>query len=178
KYQEHGEQEALDTAKALVMDQQNITLGDRERLLGDLEGGGKVILPEPQALLTPASRMPGLDGRKMSKSYKNYISIREEPAEVEKKIRSMPTDPARVRRTDPGTPEKCPVWELHKIYSSDDTKEWVHEGCSAGSIGCLDCKMPLIESVQEELAPIRERANELERNQDMVRSIVAEGNEV
>lgn len=178
KYQEQGEQESLETAKALVMDQQNITLGDRERLLGDLEGGGKVILPEPQALLTPDSRMPGLDGRKMSKSYKNYISIREEPAEVEKKIRSMPTDPARVRRNDPGTPEKCPVWDLHKIYSDEETKKWVYEGCSSGSIGCLDCKMPLIKSVQEETAPIRERAEELERNPDMVRSIVAEGNDV
>lgn len=177
KYQEQGDHTALETAKALVMDQQNITLGDRERLLGDLEGGGKVILPEPQSLLTPASRMPGLDGQKMSKSYGNYISMREEPAEVERKVRSMPTDPARVRRNDPGTPEKCPVWELHKVYSDDETKAWVYEGCTSGGIGCLDCKKPIIEAVQEELEPIRKRAEEHERNPDLVRSIIAEGND-
>jgi len=177
KYQEQGDHTALETAKALVMDQQNITLGDRERLLGDLEGGGKVILPEPQSLLTPASRMPGLDGQKMSKSYGNYISMREEPAEVERKIRSMPTDPARVRRNDPGTPEKCPVWELHKVYSNDETKAWVYEGCTSGSIGCLDCKKPIVEAVQEALEPIRKRAEEHERNPDLVRSIIAEGND-
>ncbi|MBZ2187595.1 tryptophan--tRNA ligase [Alcanivorax sp. JB21] len=175
KYQEQGDDNALETAQALVMDQQNITLGDRERLLGDLEGGGKVILPEPQALLTPASRMPGLDGQKMSKSYGNFIGLREEPDEVDQKIRRMPTDPARVRRNDPGTPEKCPVWEFHKVYSDDATCAWVQEGCTTAGIGCLDCKKPVIDAVQAELEPIRRRAEEHMRNPDLVRTIVSEG---
>ncbi|WP_194865524.1 tryptophan--tRNA ligase [Alloalcanivorax profundimaris] len=175
KYQEQGDETALETARALVQGQQNITLGDKERLNGDLEGGGKVILPEPQSLLTPASRMPGLDGQKMSKSYGNFISLREEPDEVDAKIRRMPTDPARVRRSDPGNPEKCPVWEFHKVYSDDDTQAWVREGCTTAGIGCLECKKPVIEAVQEELAPIRKRAEEHLRNPDLVRTIVAEG---
>jgi tryptophanyl-tRNA synthetase len=175
KYQQDGDEEALAIAQALVNDQANITLGDKERLLGDLEGGGKIILPEPQALLTPASKMPGLDGQKMSKSYGNFISLREEPADVDEKIRRMPTDPARVRRTDAGNPDKCPVWQLHEVYSSDATKQWVQEGCRNAGIGCLDCKRPVIESVQAELEPIRKRAEEHVRNPDLVRSIVAEG---
>ena len=131
RYQERGDEQALDTARAVLQDQQNISLGDQERLYGDLEGGGKVILPEPQALLTPASKMPGLDGQKMSKSYDNTIALREEPESVEKKLRTMPTDPARVRRTDPGDPNKCPVWQLHEVYSDDDTKAWVQDGCTS-----------------------------------------------
>ena len=175
KYQEQGDEEALETARALVHDQQNITLGDRERLLGDLEGGGKIILPEPQALLTPASKMPGLDGQKMSKSYNNTISLREEPDAVDEKIRRMPTDPARVRRTDPGNPENCPVWQLHEVYSDEKTCTWVQEGCRSAGIGCLDCKKPVIESVQAELEPIRKRAEEHMRNPDLVRAIINEG---
>ncbi|WP_306799184.1 tryptophan--tRNA ligase [Alcanivorax quisquiliarum] len=175
KYQEQGDEQALETARALVLGQQNITLGDRERLLGDLEGGGKVILPEPQALLTPASKMPGLDGHKMSKSYGNFISLREEPDSVDEKIRRMPTDPARVRRTDPGNPEHCPVWQLHQVYSDDQTRQWVWEGCTTAGIGCLDCKKPVIDAVQAELEPIRRRAEEHARDPDLVRSIVADG---
>ncbi|MDF1820615.1 MAG: tryptophan--tRNA ligase [Alcanivoracaceae bacterium] len=175
KYQEQGDDEALETARALVQDQQNITLGDRERLLGDLEGGGKIILPEPQALLTPASKMPGLDGQKMSKSYSNTISLREEPDAVDEKIRRMPTDPARVRRTDPGNPENCPVWQLHEVYSDEKTCAWVQEGCRSAGIGCLDCKKPVIEAVQAELEPIRKRAEEHMRNPDLVRAIINEG---
>ena len=175
KYQEQGEDEALEIAQALVNSQQNITLGDKERLLGDLEGGGKIILPEPQALLTPASKMPGLDGQKMSKSYGNAISLREEPEAVDEKIRRMPTDPARVRRTDPGNPENCPVWQLHEVYSDEKTCAWVQEGCRSAGIGCVDCKKPVIESVQAELEPIRKRAKEHERNPDLVRTIIAEG---
>ena len=174
-YQEQGDDEALERAQALVQGQQNITLGDSERLLGSLEGGGKVILPEPQALLTPASKMPGLDGQKMSKSYGNTISLREAPEEVERKIRTMPTDPARVRRNDPGDPLKCPVWQLHEVYSDEATQEWVKNGCITAGIGCIDCKKPVIEAVQEELEPIRKQAREYELDPDMVRSIVAEG---
>ncbi|MEO1892810.1 MAG: tryptophan--tRNA ligase [Alcanivorax sp.] len=175
KYQEQGDESALEAARALVQNQQNITLGDKERLNGDLEGGGKVILPEPQSLLTPASKMPGLDGQKMSKSYGNFISLREEPDDVDAKIRRMPTDPARVRRSDPGTPEKCPVWEFHKVYSDDRTRQWVQEGCTSAGIGCLECKKPVIEAVQAELEPIRRRAEDHLRNPDLVRTIVSEG---
>lgn len=177
KYNEEGDVEALATAQALVREQQNITLGDKERLLGYLEGGGKVILPEPQALLTPESKMPGLDGQKMSKSYGNTIALREEPAEVEKKIRTMRTDPARVRRNDPGTPENCPVWQLHEVYSAEDVKQWVQTGCRNAGIGCLECKQPVIEAIQAELAPIQERARHYESNPDLVKTIIQEGSE-
>ncbi|MDP1707528.1 MAG: tryptophan--tRNA ligase [Gammaproteobacteria bacterium] len=175
RYQEQGDHSAIETARALVEARQNITLGDRERLFGYLEGGGRIILVEPHALLTPTSRMPGLDGQKMSKSYNNTISLREEPKVVETKLRAMPTDPARVRRTDPGDPEKCPVWSLHQVYSSDELKGWVQQGCRSAGIGCLDCKKPLIEAIQAELAPIRERAQEFAANPGLVRSIIAEG---
>ncbi|MDX1251923.1 MAG: tryptophan--tRNA ligase [Gammaproteobacteria bacterium] len=175
RYQEQGDQEALDTARALLEAQQNITLGDRERLFGYLEGGGRIILPEPQALLTPMSKMPGLDGQKMSKSYGNTIMLRESPESVQQKMRTMPTDPARVRRTDPGDPEKCPVWQFHQVYSSDEVKGWVQEGCRSAGIGCLECKQPVIDAVLAEQAPIRERAEEFAANPGLVRSIVADG---
>jgi tryptophanyl-tRNA synthetase len=177
QYQERGDVEALDTARALLEDQQNITLGDRERLFGYLEGGGKVILPEPQALLTPASKMLGLDGQKMSKSYGNTITLRESDASIEKKLSTMPTDPARVRRTDQGEPEKCPVWNLHGIYSNDATRAWVQEGCRSASIGCLDCKAPVIEAVKAELKPVRERAESYLEQPEVVRTIIAEGSD-
>ncbi|MCP5335738.1 MAG: tryptophan--tRNA ligase [Oceanospirillaceae bacterium] len=177
KYNEEGDAEALATAQALVREQQNITLGDKERLLGYLEGTGKVILPEPQALLTPESKMPGLDGQKMSKSYGNTIALREEPAEVEKKIRTMRTDPARVRRNDPGTPENCPVWQLHEVYSTDEVKQWVQTGCRNAGIGCLECKGPVIDAIKAELAPIQERARHYENNPDLVKTIIQEGSE-
>lgn len=175
RYQEQGDEQALDTARAVLQEQQNISLGDQERLYGDLEGGGKVILPEPQALLTPASKMPGLDGQKMSKSYDNTIALREEPELVEKKLRTMPTDPARVRRSDPGDPKKCPVWQLHEVYSDDDTRAWVQDGCTSAKIGCVDCKQPLIDAVLAEQKPIRERAMEYLESPDLVRSIITDG---
>ena len=177
KYQEQGDHEALGTARALLESQANITLGDRERLFGYLEGGGKIILPEPQALLTESPKMPGLDGQKMSKSYGNTIPLREDPEVIEKALRTMPTDPARVRLTDPGDPGKCPVWQLHEVYSDDDVCNWVQEGCKSAGIGCLDCKQPVIDAILKELAPIRERAQEFEENPKLVRSIIAEGNE-
>jgi tryptophanyl-tRNA synthetase len=175
RYQEQGDQEALEVARALLEGQGNITLSDRERLFGYLEGGGRIILPEPQALLTKASKMPGLDGQKMSKSYNNTISLRDSPAEVEKALRTMPTDPARVRRTDPGDPEKCPVWQFHQVYSDSSVHEWVQQGCRSAGIGCLECKQPIIDAVLAELAPIQERAREYEAQPDLVRSILNEG---
>ena len=175
RYQEQGDDEALESAKALLQDSQNLTLDDRERLFGYLEGARRLILVEPQALLTQASRMPGLDGQKMSKSYNNTIAMREEPDSVSKKIRTMPTDPARVRRTDPGEPERCPVWALHEIYSPDDRRQWVQEGCRTAGIGCLDCKQPLIDAVISEQAEFRERARPYEEDLDLVKNIVADG---
>lgn len=177
RYQEQGDEDALDVARALLESQQNVSVGDRERLFGYLEGTAKVILPEPQPLLTEAARMPGLDGQKMSKSYDNTIALREEPDSVARKIRTMPTDPARVRRTDPGRPDRCPVWSLHQVYSDEDTRNWSWEGCTTAGIGCLECKQPVIDAIQAELEPMRERGREYEDDPDQLRAIVAEGTE-
>jgi len=175
KFLEQGETEALSRAQALLEGQQNLSRGDRERLYGWLEGGGKKILVEPEALLTEAAKMPGLDGQKMSKSYGNTISLREDPESVTKKIRTMPTDPARVKRTDPGTPEKCPVWSLHLVYSDEAKKRWAHTGCTTAGIGCLDCKQPVIDAINAELAPMRSRAQVYLDDPTLVRNIVADG---
>jgi tryptophanyl-tRNA synthetase len=174
-YQEKGDEEALESARALLNDAQNLSMSDRERLFGYLEGSGKMILAEPEALLTEASKMPGLDGQKMSKSYSNTIALREDPDTVAKKIRTMPTDPARVRRTDPGNPANCPVWQFHQVYSDDRVRQWVTAGCTSAGIGCLECKQPVIDAVLAELAPIRERAQYYEDNPDQVRNILADG---
>lgn len=177
QYLEQGDQESLQLGRALVETQANLNTEARELLLGFIEGGGKIILPEPEPVLTPTPKFPGLDGQKMSKSYGNTIKLRDSAEEVEQKIRTMPTDPARVRLTDPGTPEKCPVWAFHEIYSDDDTKCWVKNGCTKASIGCLDCKKPLIDKINAELAPMRERAEELSAKPTMVKNILLEGAE-
>jgi tryptophanyl-tRNA synthetase len=177
RYQEQGDEAALEEGRALLADAQNLSLGDRERLFGYIEGGGKIILVEPQALLTEASRMPGLDGQKMSKSYGNTIALREDAKSVEKKIRTMPTDPARIRRTDPGTPEKCPVWSLHQVYSNDDTRAWVRKGCTSAGIGCLECKQPVIEGVLREQGPMLERAQKYIDDPTLVTNILEDGRE-
>ena len=176
-YLETGDQEALERARALLKEQQNISLGDQERLFGYLEGSGKMILAEPQSLLTRAPKMPGLDGRKMSKSYDNIISLREENDSISQKIKTMPTDPARVRLTDPGNPDKCPVWEFHEIYSDQQTQDWVQQGCRGAGIGCLDCKKPVIDAVVNEVEPIRLKARQLEENMGMVKSVISDGSE-
>ncbi len=177
RFQEQGDVEALESAKALLDEQQSLSLGDRERLFGYLEGGGKMILSEPQAMLTVASRMPGLDGQKMSKSYNNTITLREDEVSVAKKIRTMPTDPARIRRTDPGDPAKCPVWQLHQVYSDDAIKQFVIAGCKSASIGCIECKQPVIDAVLVEQRPMRERAQLYLDDPSLVRNIIADGNE-
>jgi tryptophanyl-tRNA synthetase len=176
-YQTAGDVDALERARALLAEQQNLSIGDRERLYGYLEGGGRIILPEPRALLTEEAKVPGLDGEKMSKSYENTIRMREEPNVIEQKIRTMKTDPARVRRDDPGNPDICPVFALHQIYTSDETRAWAAEGCRTAGIGCLECKGPLIDAIKAEQAPIRERAVQYERDKDMVQSILIEGSE-
>ena len=174
-YQENGDEEALDSARVLIEEHQGLSLGDKERLLGYLEGGGKMILVEPEYKLAPASKMIGLDGQKMSKSYNNTIALREPPESVEKKIKTMPTDPARVRRNDPGNPEHCPVWQLHQVYSNDEVKSWVESGCKEAKIGCIECKQPVIEAINKELKPIQERASHYIEDPDLVKNIVAEG---
>ena len=175
KFLEKGDAEAQAAARALVDEAQNLQMGDRERLFGYIEGGGKVVLIEPKALLTEASKMPGLDGQKMSKSYDNTIGLREDADSIAKKIRTMPTDPARVKRSDPGDPAKCPVWQLHLVYSDEKRRKWVQEGCRSAGIGCLECKQPVIDAVIEELKPIRERATQYLEDPTLVRSIIADG---
>lgn len=175
RYQEHGDQQALAAAKSLLDEQQNLSLGDQERLFGYLEGGGKMILSEPEVMLSLASKMPGLDGQKMSKSYNNTISLREDEADVIKKIRTMPTDPARVRRSDPGDPAKCPLWQFHLVYSNEETREWAHIGCTTAGIGCLDCKQPVIDAILAEQKPMHERARMYEEDPTLVRNIIADG---
>ena len=175
KFLESGDAEALRRAQALLEEQQNIPRGDRERLYGWLEGSGKKILVEAEALLTEASKLTGLDGQKMSKSYGNAIGLREDPASVAKKIKTMPTDPARVKRTDPGNPDKCPVWNMHLVYSDAARKDWVRKGCTTASIGCLECKQPVVEAVLAELAPIRERAQPYVDDPTLVKNILADG---
>jgi tryptophanyl-tRNA synthetase len=178
RFQETGNEEAFETATALLESQHHLNFGDRERLLGYLTGSSKIILPEPEALLTETPKFPGLDGRKMSKSYNNTISLRETSEDISHKIRTMPTDPARVKRTDPGEPEKCPVWSFHKIYSNTEVKDWVLKGCRSAGIGCLECKQPIVEAIQKEIGEIQERAKGYEENPQLVKHIVAEGCEV
>jgi tryptophanyl-tRNA synthetase len=175
RYQQQGDDEALASAQALLSETQNLSMGDSERLFGYLEGGGKMILAEPQALLTGAAKMPGLDGQKMSKSYNNTIALREDTDSVVKKIRTMPTDPARVRRTDAGDPEKCPVWQFHLVYSNQSTQQWVQAGCKSAGIGCLECKQPVIDSVLEEQKPMFERAKPYEEDPTLIRNLIADG---
>jgi tryptophanyl-tRNA synthetase len=175
KYREQGDADALAAARALLEEQGNLSVADRERLFGYLEGGGRMILVEPEVLLTQASRLPGVDGQKMSKSYGNTIALREDAESVRRKIRTMQTDPARVKRSDPGNPDKCPVWQLHLVYSSEETRQWVDQGCRSAGIGCLDCKQPVIDAILAELAPMRERAQKYLDDSTLVRNIIADG---
>ena len=175
RFLEKGDGEALAASRALVEEAQNLPLGDRERLFGYIEGGGKVVLPEPQALLTEAPKMPGLNGQKMSKSYDNTIALRDDPDSISQKMRKMPTDPARVKRNDPGDPAKCPVWQFHLVYSDDARKDWVQKGCRSAGIGCLECKQPVIDAVLAELKPIRERAAQYLEDPTLTRNIIADG---
>ena len=175
RFQEQGDAAALEQARALVTDTQNLSLGDQERLYGFLEGGGRMILSEPEALLTSTPKLLGLDGEKMSKSQDNAILLRDTPEHVTKKIRTMQTDPARVRRSDPGEPTKCPVWNLHQVYSDANTQDWVLQGCRTAGIGCLECKQPVIDAINAEIRPIRERATQYEEDPTLVRNIIQDG---
>jgi tryptophanyl-tRNA synthetase len=180
-HQQEGKSEALAKGEAIVRRAAGAVAGwtpeDTELLLGHLKGTGKTVLPEPAVLLTEVSKLPGLDGEKMSKSYGNTIAMREAPAEVERKIKRMPTDPARVHRSDPGNPERCPVWQFHQVYSDAPTKEWVVKGCTTAGIGCLDCKQPVIDAIKKEQEPWRERAEAYLSNPKQVHWIVEVGTE-
>lgn len=177
KYQEAGDASALEKAREIVQSNTRITVADRERLLGYLEGSSVSILPEPQVLLTPTPKLPGIDGRKMSKSYGNTLGLREDPDSVARKLKTMQTDPARVRRSDPGDPEKCPVWSLHQVYSDEPTRSWASAGCKSAGIGCLECKKPLVDRIVAETTAMRERAAPYEENPELVRAILTEGSE-
>ena len=176
-YQETGDDEALIKSQALLQQQQNITLGDRERLSGYIEGVGKIILPEPESLLSKASKMPGLDGQKMSKSYGNTISLRDTAEQIQAKIKRMPTDPARIKLTDAGNPQKCPVWQLHKVYSNKSTCDWVVEGCTKAKMGCVECKQPIINAIEEVLTPMQERIAKYQADPELIKQIIFEGSE-
>ena len=174
-YQERGDTQALEQAQALLHEAQSLSMGDRERLFGYLEGARKIILVEPQALLTTASKLPGLDGQKMSKSYQNTIALREGAESIAKKVRTMPTDPARVRKTDPGNPVHCPVWQFHEVYSDEETKQWVQSGCTSAGIGCLECKEPVIQAILKEQQPMLERAQQYLDDPSLLRALIADG---
>ena len=175
RFQQNGDKEAVEQAKAVLNEIQHLSAVDRERLFGYLEGTGKMILVEPGYLLTPESKMPGLDGQKMSKSYHNTITMRESEESVAKKVKSMPTDTNRVRRTDPGDPARCPVWQLHQVYSDDSTKEWASHGCKTAGIGCIECKQPVIDGILKEQVPMRERAQMYLDDPTLVKNIIADG---
>jgi len=175
RYQEQGDTDALSIGHALLDSQQNISLSDRDRLLGYLDGQGRIILPEPQSLLTVSSKMPGIDGQKMSKSYNNTIALREEPDSIARKIKTMPTDPARIRRNDPGDPQKCPVWGFHQVYTDEATRAELSQGCKTAAIGCVDCKQYVIDSVLEELKPIQKRMKEYMSDLSAVDALISEG---
>lgn len=173
-YQEQGDDTVIAKGRELIAES-NLSSAEKELLVGFLEGKGRIILPEPEALLTETPMFPGLDGRKMSKSYDNTIALREPIDSLTQKIKRMPTDPARVRRTDAGDPAKCPVWAFHKIYSTDETKAWVEKGCKSADIGCLDCKQRVIDEMIAEIGPITERAHEYEAHPERVKEILHEG---
>jgi tryptophanyl-tRNA synthetase len=175
RFQQEGDKEALEQGKAMLNEIQHLSAIDRERLFGFLEGTGKMILVEPGYLLTEESKMPGLDGQKMSKSYNNTITMRESEESVAKKVKSMPTDTQRVRRTDPGDPARCPVWQLHQVYTDAATRETLAQGCRTAGIGCIDCKQPVIEGILREQAPMRERAQQYLDDPVLVKNIIADG---
>jgi len=180
-YGETGSAEALGKGEALIAkaaaNLAGWTSDDSELLAGHLKGSGRSILVEPDALHTEVKKLPGLDGAKMSKSYGNSIAMREEPAAVKQKVQTMPTDPARVRRSDPGDPNKCPVWQFHQVYSSAETKDWVVKGCTTAGIGCLECKQPVIDAIVVEQQPWRERAEAYLADPKKVHWIVEMGTE-
>jgi tryptophanyl-tRNA synthetase len=135
------------------------------------------LFPEPEVLLTETQKLPGLDGRKMSKSYGNAVFLSDPAEEIDRKLSRMMTDPARVKRTDPGEPEKCPAFELHKIYCTPEEIEFVSHGCRTAGIGCLECKKVMIKHVIEDLAPFREKRAQLEKRPEVIEEVLQAGHQ-
>ncbi len=176
-YQQQGDAEALATARALLESQQNLALGDTERLFAYLEGDGKIIIPEPQVLLTPMAKIPGLDGQKMSKSYGNTISLRDSDKTIAEKINKMSTVPLSLHPAESNEPSMCPVCQLYALYARHDQEQEAEVACGTTGNRCWERKDALIELIRAELKPIRERAEELSEYPEDVRRIVDEGNE-
>jgi tryptophanyl-tRNA synthetase len=172
---QNGNAEAKEQAITMLAASANIGAEDRARLAGYLDGGGRVILPEPEALLTEASKMPGLDGQKMSKSYNNTIDMRDDAERVSTQLMTMPTDPARQRLSNPGEPDICPVWELHQVYTVEEQRIELARGCRSAGIGCVDCKRPLLDAILREQMLLKERARPFEEDPALVRRIMEEG---
>jgi tryptophanyl-tRNA synthetase len=169
-----GQIDKRDEARELIRNAA-LSRAEKDALRAQLDGGRRTILREPEALLTPESKLPGLDGRKMSKSYGNSIAIREERAVVEQKVKRMPTDPARVKRTDAGDPARCPVWQFHLAYTDAATRDWASRGCTSAGIGCLECKQPVIDAILREQQPMLERAQPYLDQPGLVRDILDDG---
>jgi tryptophanyl-tRNA synthetase len=175
KRTEQGDTTVLDKLPGFLAKFEAISVDDKALLTSFVSGKGKVVLIEPDTLLTNASKLPGLDGRKMSKSYGNAIGIREDAASITKKVREMPTDPARVMRTDKGNPERCPVWQFHLVYSDDARRAWVTEGCTTAAIGCVECKKTVSDAILAEQQPMLDRAKPYVSKPALVREIVDAG---
>jgi tryptophanyl-tRNA synthetase len=175
KRTEQGDATVLEKLPGFLAKFESMSLDEKALLTSFVSGKGKVVLIEPDVLLTSASKLPGLDGRKMSKSYGNAIGIREDAASITKKIREMPTDPARVKLSDKGDPAKCPVWQFHLIYSDENRKKWVTEGCTTAGIGCIECKKTVSDAILAEQQPMLERAKPYIENRARVREIVDSG---
>ena len=150
---------------------------DKEIIAAEVAANNVVtgILPEPKVLLTPCPKLPGLDGRKMSKSYNNTIMLSEPEADLRAKLKTMVTDPARIRRTDPGNPDVCPVFDLHKVFSTEETQAEVRQGCTTAGIGCIECKGWLADAIVHEITPIQERRRALEADPGSVDAILWDG---
>jgi tryptophanyl-tRNA synthetase len=180
-YGQTGDTLALERGLALVQQASQSTPGwspqDSEVLSGHLKGAGRSVLQEPQALHTEVLRLPGTDGQKMSKSLGNSVLMRDTPEAVQTKIRAMATDPARVRRSDPGTPERCPVWAYHRVYSSADAQATVHQACTQARVGCLECKQPVIDAIVQQQANWHERADRYLSNPKQVHWMLETGTE-
>jgi tryptophanyl-tRNA synthetase len=175
KRTEQGDETVLAKLPGFLAKFEAMLSNDKALLTSFVSGKGKAVLIEPDVLLTPTSRLPGLDGRKMSKSYGNAIGIREEASSIEKKVREMPTDPARVKRSDAGNPDKCPVWQFHLVYSDDARRQWVTQGCTSAGIGCIECKKTVSDAILEEQQPMLDRAKPYVANPARVREIVDAG---
>ncbi len=177
QYRQSGSPELWSRIEDMLAGDARLGSGERDALIAEARGTGRTILVEPSALLTRASRLPGTDGRKMSKSYDNAIALRDTREVVTRKIRTMATDPARVKRSDPGEPDRCPVWSYHEAFSTEVTRQWAGTGCRTAEIGCLDCKNRLLEGMWAALEPVWERLGKLESRPEAVREVLAAGSE-